>query len=133
MRISDWSSDVCSSDLDDPDGAITEAGRREAAAECDGRRKAGAEHEHLGGVRPAESRRNEPGPRVVGDVRHEDDQHRHAAEEVEPRVADAGLSAARGGAGGDRHALVLRLRSAFNATPRALVTLPAITRPDDLR
>src|SRR3546814_8379764 len=80
-------------------------------------------------VRPAETRRNEPGPRDVGDVRHEDDQHRHAAEEVEPRVADAGLSAARGGAGGDRHALVLRLRSAFNATRRALVTLPAINSP----
>src|SRR3546814_16820083 len=80
-------------------------------------------------VRPAESRRNEPGPRVVGDVRHADDQHRQAAEEVEPRVADAGLSAARGGAGGARHALVHRVRYAFHATRHALVTIPAIHSP----
>ena len=66
---------------------ISEAVAQEAAAERQRRGEAGAEHEHLGGVARAEARRDPVVPGIERQMGDEDDEHREAAEEVQPRVA----------------------------------------------
>src|SRR3546814_10391069 len=67
MRISDWSSDVCSSDLE--------------------HRIAGDEDEDLGGVRETVIAVGNPAHHIVGNVVEENEDQRHPAEEIEPQVA----------------------------------------------
>ena len=67
--------------------AMDEAGLDEGPAEGDRGREARAEDEHLSRVGKAELRRNVEIPRIDRYMRHEDDEHGRAPEEIEPRVA----------------------------------------------
>ena len=87
---------------------------QESAAEGDRRGHTGDEHEHIGGIADAVPRGYRVIEGVAATMGDEDDEHRHAAEEVEPRVTGC-----RG---------VLRCRRVGQAAPQSIRSLAGIGR-----